>query len=749
MTTPAVMRDSFAWMQARLVELLLRHDAPAFTESFGERASGPLADPKLARHRELAALWHLRRELFEEILPRVKRRLSFAAPREVGVEPLPPRGRVDWAQTAAAGLRHRPGQPPLEARTRQRRRHFGTPENVLVVVTLLEYRGAAEQLLARELASVGPTALRHPLHDIVESCDRELAFPPLAGLRAEAEGIIRAGGLAVSDLAAQVAEQQPRGRTGAYDDLIAWRERLGALRLAALKAEDDMTSALGLDPTRDDTLYETWLFYELADLLRERGSLVGLDGAGLAFSWGDGAGRRDYVLQLRPELADRWENSPTPRPSLLIERDQPQEVRSALGLIWREPGFLIAAAFAPGAGSGAHARRLLGDLQLAGGRRGTLIYAHSTDEADILSAPRAITPGAALDAAAPDTHVALLRAAPLPGDERGPWGALEQLLQETHDAIGQVVPVACHGVFLDALSVVERGALVGRDGLALTGEPGEILICPKPHVAPWRVDLVSRAQHCCQDARLCHIIGQPGASPPVRPPRTAEDLLRELGRLFETRPPDELDEGAIDAVALRVEGITRRFAELAGDFGVATYENRLRDAGMDRTLHLLGASERESLALAVYLVDKLDGVGATDFSAPTIHLARVLEREIQRRVMAIPGISKADFPHGKPTLGSLAGTRRRRPEVWERIVNHLEHAWDGRVDAGDPQFAVTVDAFVAQLQPAVQARNQAAHTTPVSRERYRGLFVDMCQGGALRVGALNALLLAWSPGGEH
>jgi hypothetical protein len=736
----------FAWMQARLVELLLRHDAPALASAIGERPGGALDDPRLARHRELAALWHLRGELFEGVLPQIKRRLSFAAPRELGVEPLPTRGRVDWAQTAAAGLRDRPGQAPLEARTRQRRRSFGTPESLLVVVTLLEYRQAAERLLAAEVVSAGAAALRHPLHDIVAACERELAIPPLAGLRAEAERIVAGlGELTPGELQRLAEGQLPPGRTGAYDDLIAWRERLAALQLAAPGAPDPAAPAVGADPERDDLLYQTWLFLELADLLRRRDRLVEVGGGRLRYTWGDGGERRPYVLWLRPERGGPWREGPAAQPALLVEREARREVRSEGRLVWGEPGYAVAASFAPGADAGGAVRRLLGDLQLTGGRRGALLVAHGQGPAGVDgAAPCSVGPEPPIDVDAPGLRVDVYRVAPAPGDEGSPLAALGLLLDAAHAAVGPAVPIACHGVFLDALSAAERGSLAGRDGAALDGDPAELLICPKPHIGPWRADLVSRSRHCCQDPRLCHIVGQPGARRPVRPPRTTDDLLRELGQLFDARAPGEIDEQEIDVVARRVEELTRRFAEVAGDFGdVALYEGRLRDAGMDRTLHMLGPGERESLALAVYLVDKLDRVRATDFSAPTIHLARVLEREIQRRVMAVPGVEAGDFPHGKPTLGSLAGTRRRRPEVWAKIAAALDARWDGRVDGADPAFAIAFEDFVEQLQPVVHARNQAAHTTPVPRERYRRLFGDMCHGGALRVGVLNALLLAW------
>ncbi|NTU80214.1 MAG: AAA domain-containing protein [Chloroflexales bacterium] len=258
------------------------------------------------------------------------------------------------------------------------------------------------------------------------------------------------------------------------------------------------------------------------------------------------------------------------------------------------------------------------------------------------------------------------------------------------------------------------------------------------------------SRHCCQDGQLCHIKWLPDARRPVRPPRTTEDLLRELDEIFERRPPGEIDEETADAVGRRVEALSRRFAELTGALvAIGVYERRLRDMAMARTLDRLAPEGRESLVLAVYLVEKLDAAQATDFSAPMIHIARVLEREIQRRVMAIPGIAPADFPHGKPTLVALDGTRRKRPEVWARIEAHLAGAGDGRMDDADEAFIVSFDSFEKQLQPIVHARNQAAHTTPLARERYSRLFGDVCHGGVSCVGVLNALLLAWPAAGEQ
>ncbi|MEI8307866.1 MAG: hypothetical protein WCF99_12465 [Chloroflexales bacterium] len=77
--------------------------------------------------------------------------------------------------------------------------------------------------------------------------------------------------------------------------------------------------------------------------------------------------------------------------------------------------------------------------------------------------------------------------------------------------------LTCHGVFLATLSA-EGQPLVNRWGKAIESTANDLLICPKPHIGPWHVDIVSREQHCCQDGRLCHIVGRADARKPIRPP---------------------------------------------------------------------------------------------------------------------------------------------------------------------------------------------------------------------------------------
>ena len=756
----SLLHEAFSAMQARLVSLLLRYDEAGFGRQIGVRAGHGAGrkDAALQRYRDLGAVFALRDELFEDIVPRIVRRLSFESPRRLVVEEPPAHGRIDWERSTDAAWAERPGEAPLLLHTRQRRRDFATPENLLAVVTLLEYQAEARRLLWDEQLTAGSAALRHPLNELAERCERELAFPQFAGIRSQAQFILDGAQGGAEALERQVQERLIPGGNSAYEDLIAWRARLRGLRLLqrdALAADE----ALGADPERDNYLYQIWIFFELADLLQSQGRLERLDARpgqmALRFRWGEPGDERGYELrhdQGVPIPPARWGSRPIKkyavpgvRPDFYLWRVEPPPVRVEHNgeWYWREPGEVWDAKYYrerehPSAPS-SPVKRMIADLALLGEERGTLLFAFLAggDAAERYQ----ISPADRDQPLVPDQQVIIQ---PLRPDTelRGVRATLTALLDGAHARLREPRIPRCQGVFLDSMSLAERGALLGRRGERLA--PDDLLVCPKPHIGPWRVDLVSRAAHCCRDGSLCHIIGQAGAAPPLRPPRTPSELLTELDRLFAPGDPDTLDDEAVEAVIARIEGLSRRFAEITGavqDLG--RYEAKLGDIGLDRTLHLLGPGERESLALAIYLRDQLDEVQAGDYSAPVIHVARVLERELQRRILAVPGVSGSDFPHGKPTLGALGGVRRKDPQLWGRIAGHLAQIWAGQVDPDDATFVVTIEQFIAEVEHLVRVRNQAAHTTPIARDRFRGILRAVCGGGPLRVGALNVLLTAW------
>jgi hypothetical protein len=778
-------RDAFLWLQGRMVELLLRHDAPRFGKTFAEQQADTFTDERLRHYRELAVLFYLRDELFSSILPRIKRRLSVAAPREMQTEALPPRGRIDWSRTIADGLRDRPGELPLSVTTRQRRRHFTTPENLLTVVTLLEYRAAVQRLLDDEIVHNRAQSLRHPLHEIIAACTRELAFPQFAGLISDCEAI-RSGHAAqtVADLEAAVAANLLPGRTSAYDDLLAWRRKLEQLQLLD-RTQADQLPMLGSDPAHDNYLYQMWLFYEMGDLLQQAGRLQTWDvkDMRLTFTWGSDEEERPYALQHDQGIAHHWHHAPGVRPDLYIEHADRQEVHDGDTLIWREPGYVLDAKYyrprpsrkAPGD----PVKRMLADLHLTGERHGALLFAfqggpeaqqsdeeadETTDEPDVATLPQAHAPlyevapnATGAQTTVPDVRVGVWRVQPtIEGGPQAAQAVLRALLDHVHQTLSERVEVRCRGVFLDSLSVADAADLRDRAGQTLTSAPEDLLLCPKPHVGPWRVDLVSRTQHCCQDGRLCHIVGQPDSRKPVRPPRTAEELLHELQQMFEGNAGEELDDATVQVIARRVESVTRRFAEIAGVYRrIEVYANRLKDMGMHRTFDLLDAAQQESLALAVFLVEQLDSIGAQDYSAPAIHISSVLEIENQRRVFACSGLIGEASIKNKQTLGTLFflflafkkphkyRDAQKARDDWSCIVEHSALHWNGAVLPDEPEQVLQFEEYVKQLDNIKNIRNAAAHTKTVTRDDYAELFRDTCQGGKLRIGALNALLLAW------
>jgi hypothetical protein len=772
-------RDAFLWMQGRLIELLLRHDTARFDKTFGERSAEGVDEPRLRRYRELAVLFYLRDELFNIILPRIKRRLSFVAPREIRTEELPARGRIDWPSTMTANMHGLPGEPPLQVQTRQRGRHFATPENLLTVATLLEYQALAQHILDAEVAHGYTQALRHPLHGIVDACSRELVFPQFASLVQEASVIIEQRTReSVTDLEAQVADNLPPGHNSAYNDLLTWRGKLATLQLLERHTEAAVPPMLGADPEEADALYQHWLFYEFADLLRRRECLLAWNPAeaSATFTWGAGTDQRQYKLRHDRAIRHHWHNAPGVRPDLYITHVERNEVHAGSTLIWHEPGFVLDAKYyKPRDSSRAPSstvKRMIADLRLTGEQYGALLFAfqRGVSDQDIRNDPSSdlveyepdtatvplssstplyrVTPdGPAAQRGAPDEAVAVWRVWPRLGSERATEQILSAILDEAHVAMRERRVPRCQGVFLDSLSLATSGTLRDRWASPLDGAPGDLLICPKPHIGAWRVDIVSRTTHCCTDARLCHIMGQPGMQKPIRPPRDVNDLLTELEQVLGEAGQAELDEQgeAAAAIAERVQRLTRTYADFANvDFDF--YYNRLRDLGMAQTLDMLGPVERESLALSEFLKDQLDRIKANDFSAPAIHISSVMEVEIRRRVYQCPDIVGDLVNPKKQTLGVLPYLRRSDdPDGnWQRIQSYVVDHWNEHPDPDDPDRCVRFDDMITKaINRIAQLRNTAAHTNPLPRREYTELQALIFQGGKLGYSALNALLLGW------
>lgn len=762
-------RDAFLWMQGRLVELLLRHDEGRFGGTFGERSADP--EPGhlwLEQYRELAVLFYLRDELFDSILPRIKRRLSFESPRELREEEPPTRGRIDWGRTAAATWRERPGEVPLQVVTRQRRRYFDTPENLLTVCTLLEYRGTVHQLLDREATHDSVQAMRHPLNEIIDACTRQLTFPQFAGLTPTCEEVVSGHATqSIEDLEAHVAEHLAPGRNSAYDGLLEWRRRLRALRLLDRTLQLELQPMLGADPDRDNYLYQVWLFYELGELLQRLGHLGWWDRRSMVmtFTWGEDGDAREYRLQHDRGIQNRWLNAPGVRPDLYIERTDRREVREGDQLIWREPGYVLDAKYyrphdSPRA-PGNPVKRMIADLQLTDERHGSLLFAFLGEppetagdgEEPAESAPQAplytVLPESRAQLVQPDVRVQVRQVRP--GAETTAEQAhviLSRVLDSVHRALKDRVEVRCRGVFLDSLTATAHGTLVAADALLQrSGEPfstdssQDLLLCPKPHVAPWRVDIVNWERDCCLNPTLCHIKHQPGVRKPVR--LTKLDEITSAIRSAE-REGDE--DAIVESATRQVEIITRRYAALLQP-DIERYKDWIREklevGGLFDTTPLLNDNMRETLALARFLWEQVEAIKSENFAGSALLLTGVLEQvTVKTLFKRSRTFLKADGTRLPETLGTLASCKDFGGDNWVLLRQQIVDAgyWEEGVAPG---AVYPLSRWVDSLKPIQQIRNRAAHKGRIERADFQTITTGYFGSSLTGLGVLNGLLMAW------
>lgn len=324
------------------------------------------------------------------------------------------------------------------------------------------------------------------------------------------------------------------------------------------------------------------------------------------------------------------------------------------------------------------------------------------------------------------------------------------LITDAHARLNPPAVIYCHGVFLDALSVTAHGALATiealrrRDGseLVLAATPAEValdslLLCPKPHIGPWRMDVVNLEHDCCKNAQVCHVLGSGATAiqPPSRLSRL-EDIAAAI------RTADGEDDGARTAAATRqVRTIARRYADLIQpDLGEFTnwVREELDVAEQFERFPFLTNSHRETLGLGRFLWQQIDAIRARNFAGPTLLFTGVLEDLVRQTIFErCPPLTDNTGRVLPKTLGTV-GNR------WNRAV--LAQALDqGRY--WEPELTNTVrqtfDAWAELAWRISRIRNQAAHEAHVSPEEFRGLLHLYFGSKRAGFGALNGLLLAW------
>lgn len=209
----------------------------------------------------LASLWGLGRELLEEIVPRVLRRLSFTEGEEVvGIETGPIRGRILWQKTLHSLYRR-----PRVVYTAVPRKRLLTPENLLMVKAVWEVRNLALSLLMeapprRVAHPAGVRNLLRRIESLYEGAEGILSRP---GMR---EILREASRNSLEELLEEVRGQQ-YGVSHLYYPLVEWVDLFLSRIVFKLRGRSlsEVTGKLVELRPPADTLYEFYVFLLLVE----------------------------------------------------------------------------------------------------------------------------------------------------------------------------------------------------------------------------------------------------------------------------------------------------------------------------------------------------------------------------------------------------------------------------------------------------------------------------------------------------
>lgn len=779
--------EAFVWLQGRLIDLLLRNFEQHFNRLFDEQIGSleQLKHPAMQTLNQLAVLFFLREELFEEILPLIKRKLSFAAPQERRVEELPARGRVDWLRTAAASWDSFPDEPPSKVHTIQRNRHFATPENLLAVCTLLEYQAKTQDLLDKLLVEDTSAKLRHPLNEIIDRCRREMGFLQFAELMPQANRVL-AGytNQTVEDLEQVVAANLLNSYNPAYERLLEWRRKLGSLRLLDRDNSGQSEFMLGADPARDNYLYQLWLFYELDDYLRRKKCRIEAkyDQMWLSYRWGEPGQETEYRLQhdqaiavvqhnnVKAEVIEFWQSAPGVRPDFYIHQLTPQVVRDETGkTLWHSPGFVLDAKYYKPRGTlkapSSPVKRMIADLQLTGERYGALLFAFQEGKvnAKLLTGDQEEEAGQVLKQSQEagngllynvipqadraqyiqsEIEINVWRLRPQAGGTGNLDAVLEGLLKAAHDKLQEPVEIKCRAIFFDRLTanahrqMTQIADLTRRDGrIWSTTSLDELVLCPKPHIAPWRIDIVSVASDCCKNPRLCHIMSNPAPNKITPPVRLV--ALKDIQKAIQSASDDAKDETEIIRLATeQVEVIVERYRELIKP-DLNHYDTWLQQeiGNIFFNTPLLNDKHRDTVRLACFLREQISFVKATNYAGPALLFSGVLE-ELVRNTLYQKTLLKSNRLQERTLGGVVHYTVKQSVEndvrmqgLWEESISkHITYKFEYWLD---------------DLIFIKDARNKAAHEANLSQNDFEKFLVYLVGDKRSPIGVFNGLLSAW------
>jgi hypothetical protein len=709
-----------AQLQRRIARLLLRHDRRTFRGRFRElyaRSKQPQPDILRAYDR-FARLIGLADELFDDILPRIRRQLSFSATRlELDEEP-PLRGQIDWRQTIQRASATYPDQPPLRFATTLRSRSFATPENRMVVAILLRYAQLLAGLRSDTLFADAPltTAEQREIIQLEDRVRRELATPQFQDLARDAEAADAA------DLAEQVS-RRIRGGVNPYGDLITWWQRIEQQHL---QTHTNQTLSPVLQAQEQaGLLYQLWIALELVNMLVELDQLsdpqIATDNLRFQFQWR----QRSFVLvyDRSPKQHLAWTGAPGERPDYFITRANPHKIEDDTKIYWQEPGVLLDAKCYLGVNasraSGA-IKRMLADIQLVDAKNGALIFPDITGlEPEVLPDTTRYLSSVAADSA---VHLYAMR----PFEQEVALHArLADLLDQVAAWLPERPPIVCHGCLPDRDTVTPAGRIV-------TTVP--LIFCPKPHISPTHVDMVSPIDDCLKNPQVCHIMSLgsvAGLTPPfVERVLNQDELLTAIDQLRahlnRTISPTDESEEAEQARSTLVEAIGR----LVDNYREIRQPDTRAIEGMLEVIFGLHWSDsddprglpedvRNMLISGEFVYYEFEKGGVVDWAASAVQYVRAVERELHRRLYDRFGQpSPLHNFKGKPlkphhfTFGTVSTAYHGR--------NHGSHNWQVFLNRAVTTSGSRPSTFEQVIDVVVglhQLRNQIAHSEKIDQTK--------------------------------
>ncbi len=737
-TTSLTAADLKAQLQRRVARLLLRHDRRTFRGRFRELfAASTLPQPEhLRAYDAYTTLITLAGELLDEIVPRIRRQMSFQATRETLDEEPPLRGQIDWPTSLVRAWNERPDQPPTRFTTTLRSRSFATPENRLVVAVLHRYAQALKRMRTQSPFVDAPLTAseQREFVQLEDRVRRSLATTHFRALARDAHTYH------IPSLITTV-EKHLRPGKNAYRDLIGWWRRFEQMHLR--HGSSPQTTRVLDDEAKLSVLYQLWIALELVGFLAENNELVDphiqTDQLRITFTWQGRQFLLVYDRQPTPHLA--WEGAPGERPDYFITRVDPLVIKDTQTnqTIWHEPGVLLdAKCFTgqqPDRATGA-IKRMLADLQLVDAIKGVLLLPDTTNLATQQLYPKPVRYLGSVDPAM-QVHLHALR----------PMEQIDTLYAHLCALLDQVVtwlperpPIACHG-FLQDVDTINPG---GTQPRRCTDSQEVLIICPKPHISQGRIDFVSPMKDCLKNPQLCHIMGNDefhGALPPfIRRVQSQEQLIEtitQLRNLLQSKIAEDDDSQEADAARSRLIEAIGKLAETYMEFrqpDTLDIEEKLElifgqywQQSAD-TPRGLPEEVRQMLISGEYVRGELKKAGIQDWAACAVQYVRALELELKRRLYQTSGNpsrleiwdhkkqAHIPMPSHRFTYGTVTTAYKQRPNQshWRVFVNEIVAASHADVTAFEEVMQV-VDLIRVE-------RNRIAHaaqTTQTDAETVR------------------------------